>query len=156
MAGAGIQSLAPCSNVYRGLWQPAEFRPRIATNKITVLRIDTDRSINLRADCHRPDLTACIPGNLSKELSNPQSLESGLPRDIPVVAICGIWLRNLSNERIPVPTIFHWLFPCLLHYKFLTRDFLGVRQICGGLFRPKLYTNGLLVDRPSRNTIPLT
>jgi hypothetical protein len=26
---------------------------------------------------------------------------------------------------------------------FLTRDFLGVRQVRGGLFRPKLYTNGL-------------
>jgi hypothetical protein len=31
----------------------------------------------------------------------------------------------------------------LLRHKMLTRDFLGVRQIRGGLFRPKLYTKGL-------------
>jgi hypothetical protein len=42
-------------------------------NKITVARIATVKSPNLRADCHRPDLTACIPGNLSAELGNPQS-----------------------------------------------------------------------------------
>jgi hypothetical protein len=58
---------------------------------------------------------------------------------IPVVAIRGIWPRNLPNYQIPAPDILHRQFPCL----FLTRDFLGVRQICGGLFRPKLYTNGL-------------
>jgi hypothetical protein len=60
---------------------------------------------------------------------------------IPVVAIRGIWLRSLANEWIPVPAILHWQFPCLLHHKFLTHDFLGVRHIRGGLFRPKLYTN---------------
>jgi hypothetical protein len=38
--------------------------------------------------------------------------------------------------------------PCLLDHKFLMRNFLGVRQLGGGLFRPKLYTNGL-----SRHTI---
>jgi hypothetical protein len=31
----------------------------------------------------------------------------------------------------------------LLHHKFVMHDFLGVRQIRGGLFRPKLHTNGL-------------
>jgi hypothetical protein len=62
---------------------------------------------------------------------------------IPVVAIRGIWLRNLANDRIPAPTILHQQFPCLLCHKCLMRDFLGVRQIRGGLFRPKQYTNGL-------------
>jgi hypothetical protein len=59
---------------------------------------------------------------------------------IPVIAIRGIWPRNY---RIPAPAILHRQFHCLLHHKFLTRDCLGVRQIRGGLFRPKLYTNGL-------------
>jgi hypothetical protein len=75
MAGTGIQvsCYALCSNVYQGLWQSAAFSPRIAMNGKTVLRIATDRSSNLRADFHWPDLTACIPVNLSAELGNPQS-----------------------------------------------------------------------------------
>jgi hypothetical protein len=64
---------------------------------------------------------------------------------IPVVAIRGIWPRNLASDWIPAPAISHRQLPCLLpvRHKFLTRDFLGVREIRGGLFRPKLYTNGL-------------
>jgi hypothetical protein len=62
---------------------------------------------------------------------------------IPVVAIHGIWPRNLANDWIPAPAILHQQFPCLLRHKFLTHDVLGVIQIHGGLFRPKLYTNGL-------------
>jgi hypothetical protein len=38
--------------------------PRIAKNRITVAQIATDRSMNMRADCHRLDLSA--------ELGNPQ------------------------------------------------------------------------------------
>jgi hypothetical protein len=60
---------------------------------------------------------------------------------IPVVAIRGILLQSLANEWIPVPAILHRQFPGLLCNTFLTCDFLGVRQIHGGLFRPKLYTN---------------
>jgi hypothetical protein len=61
MAGAGIQSLA-------------KLRAQMcAMKKITVTRIATVKSLNLTADCHRPDLTACIPGNLSAELAYPQS-----------------------------------------------------------------------------------
>jgi hypothetical protein len=65
---------------------------------------------------------------------------------IPVLTNCGILPWSLENERIPVPTILHRQFTCLLHHKFLTHNFLGVRQIRGGLFRPKvqyMYTNGL-------------
>jgi hypothetical protein len=62
---------------------------------------------------------------------------------IPVVASRGIWPRNLANDRIPAPAILHRQFPCFIRHKFLTRDFLGARQIRGGLFSPKLYTNGL-------------
>jgi hypothetical protein len=62
---------------------------------------------------------------------------------IPVVAIRGIWPRYLVNDRIQAPAILHRQYPCLLRHKFLTHDFLGVRQIRSGLLRPKLYTNGL-------------
>jgi hypothetical protein len=62
---------------------------------------------------------------------------------IPVVAIHGIWPQNLANDQIPAPAILHRQFPCLLCHKLLTRNFLGVRQIRGRLFRAKLYTNGL-------------
>jgi hypothetical protein len=66
MAGARNQSFAKL----RAQMCTADFGN--ATNRITVLRIATDRSINLKADFHRPDLTACIAGNLSAELGNPQ------------------------------------------------------------------------------------
>jgi hypothetical protein len=76
MAGAGFHSLdklrAHVNCGMCGLWQSVMFRPRIATNKITVLRIATDSSLNLRADCHRPELAACIACYLSEELGNPQ------------------------------------------------------------------------------------
>jgi hypothetical protein len=55
---------------------------------------------------------------------------------IPVVAILGIWLRNLANDRIPVPAILHRLFPCFQRHTFLTREFVGVRKIRGGLCAP--------------------
>jgi hypothetical protein len=64
-------------------------------NRLTVLWIATDRSINLRADCHRPDLTACIPGNLSRAWQSAVHLRAVCQRVIPDVAICGFWLWNL-------------------------------------------------------------
>jgi hypothetical protein len=67
---------------------------------------------------------------------------------IPVVSLRGIWPRNLANDRIPAPAILHREFPCLKRHSFLPRDFPGVRQIRGGLVRPKQYTNG-----PSWQTI---
>jgi hypothetical protein len=69
--------------------------------------------------------------------------ESGLPRSYSCCGNPRIWPRSLANDRIPAPAILHQQFPCLLRHKFLPRDFLGVRHIRGGLFRPKLYTNGL-------------
>jgi hypothetical protein len=101
--------------------------------------IATDRSMNLRGDCHRLDLTAAT---WAQNLAIRSPLESGCHEDSLVVAICGIWPQNLANDQTPAPAILHWQFPCLLCHKFLTHDFLGVRQICGKLFRPKLYTNG--------------
>jgi hypothetical protein len=62
-AGSGELVFSDCGNLRhldRGL-------PR------TVAQIATVKSLNLRAGCHRPDLIACIPGNLRAELGNPQS-----------------------------------------------------------------------------------
>jgi hypothetical protein len=47
------------------------FRLQIAMNKITVQQIATYRSLNLRADCHRPDLAVCILCYLRAELGIP-------------------------------------------------------------------------------------
>jgi hypothetical protein len=69
---------------------------------------------------------------------------------IPLVAIIAIWPRNLANDQIPAHAILHQQFLCLVRHKFLTRDFRGVRQIHGGLFGPKLYTNGLSWQTISR------
>jgi hypothetical protein len=110
---------------------------RIAKNKITVARIATDRSMNFGADCHRLDLTAAT---WAQNLALRSPLESGLPRSY---SCCGNPWHLTANDRIPAPAILHRQFPCLLCHKFLTRNFLSVRQIRSGLFRPKLYTNGL-------------
>jgi hypothetical protein len=158
MVGAGIPSLAKfraqmcatdCGNprrLERGLWQSASFRTRIAKNRIIVARIATDRSKNLKADCRRLDFTAAT---WARNMAICSPLESSLPRSY---SCCGNPRpRNLANDRITAPAILHRQFPCLLRHKFLTFDFLGVRQTRGGLFRPKLLT----VDRPYRDTIPL-
>jgi hypothetical protein len=84
MAGAGIQSLA-------------KLRPQMcATNKITVARIATVKSLNLRADCHRPDLTVCTVflATWARSLAIRSPLESRLPRSY---SCCGN-LRDLTGE----------------------------------------------------------
>jgi hypothetical protein len=42
---------------------------------------------------------------------------------IHVLAIRGIWPRNLANDRIPAPAILHRETPCLKRHIFLPRDF---------------------------------
>jgi hypothetical protein len=64
---------------------------------------------------------------------NPRSSHCGLSR-----FAAHIWAWSLASDWIPVPAMF--TSPGLL---FLIRDFPGVRYLRGGLFRPKLYTNGL-------------
>jgi hypothetical protein len=58
----------------------AVFRPPIATNRITILRVATDKSLNLRADHHRVDMATFIPRLSVRSLAIRSSLESGLPR----------------------------------------------------------------------------
>jgi hypothetical protein len=53
--------------------------PRMAKNKIIGARIATVKSLNLKADCYRPDLAACILCHL-RSLAIRSPLESGLPR----------------------------------------------------------------------------
>jgi hypothetical protein len=50
----------------------------------------------------------------------------------------GIHTQITFIQRRYYKTIIH-----VTRHKFLARNFLGIRQICGRLFRPKLYTNGL-------------
>jgi hypothetical protein len=150
MAGAGIQSLA-------------KFRAQISA-------ADCHEENNHRADCHSHK--SKFESGLPQAWSDRMYQYSGQPERgawwfavhmravcqevIAVVAIRSIiWLRNLTNDRIPVPAILHRPFPCLIRHSFLALEFLGVRQIRGGLFRPKLYTNGLSW-RPSGDTIPLS
>jgi hypothetical protein len=54
-----------------------------------------------------------------------------------------IWARSLAKDWLPAPTILHQESPCLKRHIFLPRDFLSIKYLRGGLFRPKLYTNGL-------------
>jgi hypothetical protein len=162
MAGARFQSLdklraqmctADCGNPWRldrGLLPSAAFRPRIAMNRIiTALRIATDRCINLRADCHRPDLTACR--------YSWQPEHGAWQSAVHLRAVCwGVILLWQSaafdcgakkNERIPVPAILHrhfWRTTFEMEYSY-TADFLGLN-----------YTQMVSVDRPSRRTIPFS
>jgi hypothetical protein len=83
--------------------------------------------------------------------SNPRSKHCGLPPSAVY-----IWAWSLARDWNPAPAILYRQFPCLLHHKFLTRDFLYVRLIRrGGMLRPKLCTHMASVDTPSRDTIPL-
>jgi hypothetical protein len=130
MAEARFHSLdkTPCSNFYCGSWQSTVFRLQIATNKITVLWIVTDCSLNLRADCHRPDLAACIVCHLSTELGNPQCT---LPRGY---SCCGK-LQYLTAElsKWVNSSTHHFASRCLMSHSFIIRDFSGAKMIRGGL-----------------------
>jgi hypothetical protein len=58
------------------------------------------------------------------------------------VANHGIGAWFAAKEGNPVPAILHWPSPCSLRRIFSMRDFTRVKPRCGGLFRPKLTTNG--------------
>jgi hypothetical protein len=53
---------------------------RIVTNKITLARIATVKSLNFRADCHMPYLTACIPATWARSLAIRSPIDNGLSR----------------------------------------------------------------------------
>jgi hypothetical protein len=114
--------------VCRGLWQSVTYRPRIATNKITVARNATVK-IDSGLPLAWPDrMYSWQPENGAWQ--SAVYLRADYQEVIPVVAIPGIWPRNLANDQIPEPAILHRQFPCLICHRFLTRGFLGVRQIC--------------------------
>jgi hypothetical protein len=125
-----------------GSWQSAVFKPGIATNRMAVLRIATDSSLNLRADI-ATDLTGRMY-SLLPEREAWQSivhLRAVCQWVLPAVANRSIWAWSLASEWIPVPAILHREFPCLLRRIFFMRDSTSVKPIRGGLFRTKLYTS---------------
>jgi hypothetical protein len=79
MAGAGFHSIAKLH------------APRIANRKMGAPRIATVKNINLKGDCHRPELAAANLCDLRTELGNPQYTlprgysSSGKPRYMSAV-----------------------------------------------------------------------
>jgi hypothetical protein len=69
MARAGFHSIAKLRAQTLG-WQGCV--PRIATMKIAVLRIAKVRSLNLRAECQRPEPSAGVVLGLRAEVGNLQ------------------------------------------------------------------------------------
>jgi hypothetical protein len=122
-------------------------------NNRTVLQIATVKSLNLRADCHRPDLSACILCHLSAELGNPQCTWEGFAKELfPLWQTAAFWPRSLASEWIPVP-ILNRQFLWLLRHEFLTRDFLSVWYAADWL--DLNCTPMVSVDTQPRDTIPL-
>jgi hypothetical protein len=74
--------------VYRGLWQTAVFRPRIAKKKIFVSRIATDKILNLRADCQ----------GVISVVANRGTFESGLPRVYSCLGKTQYLSKNATND----------------------------------------------------------
>jgi hypothetical protein len=76
---------------------------------------------------------------------------------IPVVAIHGIWPRNLANDRIPAPAILHrhvscLLLCCVINFWSATLQVQDTyASDCLGLN----LTPMVLIDTPSRDTTPL-
>jgi hypothetical protein len=142
MAGAGIRSFAK----FRGQM------PRIATTWIT----SWQTALKWTADCQVPrsgcrgqvkpvaigsKVHTSVCGNPSDSysiLGNPHSKCRGLPQ-----SEAHIWARNLARDWIPAPAILHRESPWLKCHIFLPRDFLSIKYLRGGMFRPKLNTNGL-------------
>jgi hypothetical protein len=128
MAGAGIQSLAK----FRAQMCAADYgNPRRLERGLPRIEYPS-RGL--------PQTEVWICEFIDTGLTWPQHPERGTWQSegqlravcqevIPDVAIRGIWPRNLANDWIPAPPILHRQFPCLLRYTFLTRNFLGVRQI---------------------------
>jgi hypothetical protein len=142
MAGAGIRSFA-------------KFRsqmPRIATTGITswqtALKWTADCQVpcsgcrsQIKTNAIRSQIHSSVCGNPRDGysiLGNPHSKRRGLPQ-----STAHIWARNMARDWIPAPTILHRESPCFKHHIFLPRDFQSIKYIGGGLFWPKLNTNGL-------------
>jgi hypothetical protein len=96
-----VSCQVPRSNLCRGLWQSATFGTRIAKNRITVARIATDRSMNLRADCHRQCCRSGMfyPGSRIRPLLHP-----GFRSRIRGVKNTGSRIRP-SRDTIPLSKV---------------------------------------------------
>jgi hypothetical protein len=141
MAGAGIRSFARFHS--QMLW--------IATTGIT----SWQTTLKWTADCQVPrsgyrgqvkpvaicsKIHTSVCGNPCDGysiLGNPCSKRCGLPQ-----SAAHIWGRNLARDKIPAPAILHQESPCWKRHIFLLRNFLSIKYLRSGLFRPKLNTNG--------------
>jgi hypothetical protein len=73
MAGAGFHSTAELlAQIFTLCGQIAVCTPRIATMKMVMLLIAKVRSLNLRADCHRPEFSTWFVLGLIAGVCNPQ------------------------------------------------------------------------------------
>jgi hypothetical protein len=63
-------------------WQIAVCTPRIATVKIVIALIAKVRSLNLRADCNRPELSAWLSLGLRVGFGNPKCLEKLFAKEL--------------------------------------------------------------------------
>jgi hypothetical protein len=92
MAGAGFPSLAKLhAQIYTADCGNPRCLERMATNKITVMRIATDRNLNLRADCHRHFLAAFY--SLLPERGAWQSASH-------LRAVCQVVIPTVANRSI--------------------------------------------------------
>jgi hypothetical protein len=98
--------------------QIAVCTPKIAIMKMVILLIAKIRSLNLRAECHRPEISAKFIFGL----------EGGAGVGIPQC------IGNLFAKE---------LLLLQLHWKLLMCYFKSAKRMRGTLLRPRLFTNGL-------------
>jgi hypothetical protein len=109
--------------------------------KMAVLLIAKVKSLNLRADCHRPEVSMWFVLGLRAAggCQSAVNLRAG-GQGIIIVAKCGIRARDLVIEKNPALAILLRESPCL---KLSTRDLKSVKQMRGTLLKPKLSTDGI-------------
>jgi hypothetical protein len=76
MVGAGFHSIAKFrTQIFNPVLEQTEVcTPRIGTMKMAILLIAKVRSLNLRADCHRPELSTLFVLCLKSGVDNPQCI----------------------------------------------------------------------------------
>jgi hypothetical protein len=125
-----IHLKAPRSNVYCGSWQ--------STNKMTIPWIATDSSLNLRADFWTGRMYCLLHERGAWQ--SAVHLRAVCQGVIPVVANCAElskWVNSSTRHFTSTDPLF------LASYLFDARLYKLKNYICGRLFRPKLYFNGL-------------
>jgi hypothetical protein len=125
--------------------QIAVFSRQIAREKIAVPRIAIVRSLNLRAECQRPETPAgfILGVRGGGGWQSTEHWKADCQGDNIVVAVRGIRVGGLAMEWKPAPAILHRETSWLKCSIYLKRDFTSLKLIRGALCRSKLYVNGL-------------